>query len=244
MADGPAYREVADRLREALRDPFREPGVPLDSERILAERFGVSTSTVRKAIGLLRAEGLVDVVQGSGVFPRTWKPILRDATKRLSAQQWGEGKAIWEADLGDRLVTPASVTAGYTTVPAYVAELFGTEDVLVRRRLYVVDKRPVQYAVSYYPAEIVRGTQIERRDTGPGGVYNRLAELGYAPAAFTETLRARTPSPDEQQKLRIQANHPVAEIVRYARTVEGRLVEVNEMVLDGEAYIMQWSFTS
>lgn len=244
MADGPKYREIAARLREVLKDPKRDPATPLDPERVLAETYNAAPTTVRKAISLLRAEGLVDVVHGSGVYLRAWKPILRDANARLSAQQWGEGKAIWESDLGDRLVTLASVAVQYEQAPEHIAHLLGTEDVLVRRRLYVVDKRPVQIAVSYLPAEIVRGSQIERRDPGPGGIYKRLAELGYAPESFVEDVRARTPSPDEQQTLRITAGHPVAEIVRRARTADGRTVEVNEMVLDGEAYIMQWSFTS
>lgn len=240
----PKYRAIADELRLAISSPEFDPDKPLDPERALSKRYDVSAATVRKAIALLRAEGLVDVRHGSGVYKRTWKPILRDATKRLSAEQWGAGRAIWDADVGDRLVTLGSLEVRYDRAPSRVADLLGAEDVLVRDRTYLVDYRPVQLAVSYIPAEVARGTAIERRDSGPGGTFARLAEAGLAPVEFTETVRARTPSPDEQAKLRITAERPVAEIVRCAFTQTKRIIEVTSMVLDGEAYVMQWSFTS
>ncbi|MEK8141760.1 UTRA domain-containing protein [Streptomyces sp. M10(2022)] len=62
-----------------------------------------------------------------------------------------------------------------------------------RSRRYLLDGKPVLKAVSYLPAEIADGTPIAEVDTGPGGIYARLAELGHAPK-FREEIRVRMPS--------------------------------------------------
>ena len=56
-----------------------------------------------------------------------------------------------------------------------------------------LDDKPVLLATSYLPASVVAGSAITREDTGPGGTYARLAELGYKPVHFREEIRSRMP---------------------------------------------------
>jgi hypothetical protein len=35
---------------------------------------------------------------------------------------------------------------------------------------------------------------MAERDTGPGGIYSRLADIGHGPARFTEDVSARMPT--------------------------------------------------
>jgi DNA-binding GntR family transcriptional regulator len=56
---------VADELRRALFDGELEPGTPL-REVALAASLGVSRSTVREAVGMLVADGLVDRIPNKG----------------------------------------------------------------------------------------------------------------------------------------------------------------------------------
>src|SRR5262245_529033 len=97
-------------------------------------------------------------------------------------------------------------------------------------------------AISYLPADIAAGSAIEQRDTGPGGTYARLDELGHAPVRFREDLRSRMLDPEEIDKLNIPAGTPVVEIARTAYTTSGRVVEVNEMTADASAYIFRYDF--
>ncbi|NED88210.1 UTRA domain-containing protein, partial [Streptomyces sp. SID11233] len=73
---------------------------------------------------------------------------------------------------------------------------------------------------------------ITQEDTGPGGTYARLAEIGAKPVRFVEELRSRMPSREETERLRLSEGTPVVEIYRTALTEEGRAVEVNRMLLD------------
>lgn len=56
---------VAEELRRALFDGELEPGTPL-REVALAASLGVSRSTVREAVGMLVADGLVDRIPNKG----------------------------------------------------------------------------------------------------------------------------------------------------------------------------------
>lgn len=59
---------VAANLQEILMSGEYEVGDKLPSEMVLAERFGVSRSSIREAVKLLEAEGLVHVVHGVGTI--------------------------------------------------------------------------------------------------------------------------------------------------------------------------------
>ncbi|HEY9388517.1 MAG TPA: FadR/GntR family transcriptional regulator [Mycobacteriales bacterium] len=62
------YEEVADRLREFIDVHQLKPGDRLVSERDLAVRLGVSRTSVRQALTVLRTIGLVEIRHGEGVY--------------------------------------------------------------------------------------------------------------------------------------------------------------------------------
>ena len=66
----PVYRQLAAILRERIESGGLAPGAPLPSESYLMGEHGISRDSVRKAMDILRAEGLVITVQGKGSFVR------------------------------------------------------------------------------------------------------------------------------------------------------------------------------
>ncbi|GLP69966.1 GntR family transcriptional regulator [Streptomyces sp. TUS-ST3] len=240
-------RQIADDLRARINDGEFGPGARLPGEPALVRDYGVAKMTASGALKLLIAEGVAVSRPGSGTYVREFKPILRDATKRLSRDQWAAGKSIWSADVGERPMTVTDVEVYEEEAPHWVARVLGLgegERVVVRSRRFLVDDEPVQMAVSYLPADLTRGSRIAEPDSGPGGTYKRLAELGAEPVHFSEDLRARMPSSDETAKLSILPGTPVIEICRTAYTSDGRAVEVNQMLLDAGAYALRYSFGS
>jgi DNA-binding GntR family transcriptional regulator len=59
LPDRAHYRLIADQLRTRIADRILPVGEFLPSEARLRAEFGVSQATIRKALDLLRAEGLV-----------------------------------------------------------------------------------------------------------------------------------------------------------------------------------------
>ncbi|PRX92377.1 GntR family transcriptional regulator [Allonocardiopsis opalescens] len=241
----PVYRQIADDLRHAIVSDALEDGARLPGENDLMEQYGVARATARQALSQLINEGIATAVRGSGVYVRKFRPLRRHGQHRLSRELWGVGRAIWEADSDDRGYTLDQVSVATEAAPEYVARVLGLAadaPVCVRRRRYLVEDRPVQLATSFLPAELVGDSPITAADTGPGGIYARLAELGSEPAHFTEEIRSRMPAPEEMKALKLGPGTPVVVIVRTALTAAHRPVELNEMVLDSSAYVLQYDF--
>lgn len=236
------FQQIAADLRAGIRSGQYAPGDKLPSEDDLATLYGVAINTVRNATRQLVAEGLIEVRPKSGAYVRQYRRIRRDANQRLAVSQWGSGRDIWDVDAAGRERKVDNITVTREIAPDDVANRLSTPDVWVRRRRYLIDGRAVQTAVSYLPAEIVDGSPITTPDTGPGGTYARLADLGHAPAEFVELEIVRMPSPDEIAALELAPGTPVAEIRREAVTAVGRIVEVNDMVCAGDVYLFQWRF--
>lgn len=63
-----SWEQVAEQIRERIRDGTLRPGQRLPTERELGESFGVSRPVVREALKVLGATGWVETRQGSGTF--------------------------------------------------------------------------------------------------------------------------------------------------------------------------------
>ncbi|MCG5215346.1 GntR family transcriptional regulator [Streptosporangium sp. KLBMP 9127] len=238
----PIYRRIADGLRSAILSGELRDGDRLPGENALMAEYGIARATARQALAVLINEGLAVPKRGSGVYVRRFKPIRRHGSRRLARDQWGQGRAIWEADTRGRPYTVDAVEIVRERAGESAARILDSTEVWVRRRRYSVDGRPVQYSTSCFPAELVEGTAITLPDTGPGGVYARLGDLGHAPAHFSEEVQARMPHPEEATLLGLPAGTPVIVVARTAYTAGGTPIELNTMILDAASYVLQYDF--
>lgn len=241
----PKYQRIANDLKDAIRSGTYAPGDRLPGENDLMAQYEVARMTARQALGVLQSEGLVEARKGAGVFVRDFQPLRRRGIQRLSREQWGAGRSVWAADLGDRNLVVDQVEVTEEEAPEHISpalDVDEAEPVCVRRRRFVLDGKPVLIATSYLPASLVAGSQITQPDTGPGGTYARLAELGHKPVHFREEIRSRMPTPEEAAQLSLSMGTPVILICRTAFAEEGRPVEVNEMVLDSASYVLEYDF--
>jgi GntR family transcriptional regulator len=243
--DTPRYRQIASELRSAIERGEYPPGARLPGENVLMQAYGVARMTARQALAVLISEGLAVSRKGAGVFVRTFRPIVRNGITRLAAEGWASGKSIWSADTEDRTLTVDEIVVDEVAPPDHVAvalELEPAETVIQRSRRFVLDDKPVLLSVSYLPSKIAKGTPIAEEDTGPGGIYAILRDLGHAPVRFREDLRARMPSEAEASRLALDPATPVVDIARVAYSEAGEPVELNEMTADAASYIFRYSF--
>ena len=68
--DIPVYLQVAALIRARIESGELQPRRPIPSVRHLVQEYGVADGTVKKAIDVLRQEGLVRSIQGKGTFVR------------------------------------------------------------------------------------------------------------------------------------------------------------------------------
>jgi GntR family transcriptional regulator len=213
----------------------------------LMATYQVARETARKAIAQLINDGIATPRRGAGVFVRAFHPVIRSGIQRLSGASWPSGKSIWGDEAEGRNLAVDNIQVYEDAAPSQAALLLDLNDderVIVRSRRYVLDGKPVLSSRSYLPAALVSGSPITQPDTGPGGIYARLRDLGHSPTHFREDLRARMPEPGEITELALTAGTPEVEIVRTAYTDDGHAVEVNEMVADAGAYVFRYDFTT
>ena len=246
--EGRKYQRIANALKAAIADGEYGPGDRLPGENDLMAAYQVARMTARQALSVLQSEGVAEARKGAGVFVRIFRPLRRRGIQRLAQSQWGTGRSVWSADLDeDRDLVVDSVSVVEQDAPGHIADVLGLsedERVCARSRRFVLDGKPVLLSTSYLPMSLVTDSAVTREDSGPGGVYARLAELGHAPVRFREEIRSRMPTTTETQDLRLATGTPVFLMCRTAFTEAGRVVEVNEMVLDAGSYILEYGFSA
>jgi GntR family transcriptional regulator len=133
------------------------------------------------------------------------------------------------------------------TPPPEIAErlrLQPEDQALIRRRQMYADGQPMQLATSYVPWSFAEGTRMVEQDSGPGGIYSRLADVGHRPTRFTEEVATRMPTPEEARFLRLADPQPIFNLFRTAYDEEGRPVEVCEHVMAGDRWLLAYEWAA
>jgi GntR family transcriptional regulator len=247
--DRPPYRQIAGTLRDAIQSGDLPAGDRLPSEALLVKHYGVARMTARQAIQELRGEGLVVAEHGRGVFVRPMPPVRRLASDRFARRHRAEGKAAFsaEAEKSGYVAQVDRIEVARSPAPEQVAErlrMHTDDDVVIRRRRYLANGRPVEFATSYVPVAFAEGTAIEQTDTGPGGTYARLEDNGHTLARFTEEVTSRMPTPEERRELELSAGVPVLLVLRTAFDTDDVAVEVCDTVKSAPAYILEYEFSA
>jgi GntR family transcriptional regulator len=235
MTHAPLFRRIADDLRAAILAGELTPGAQLPSENELSEQYSTTRVTVRKALALLKADGLLITQQGRGAFVRP-RPAVQMLTTGANWRRRREsGTANYNAEAAAQGHRAEQQLRGVDRVPAppEIAERFGVPTgtpMIVRRLLFVVDEQPMQQVSAYYRAEVFAGTAVEEPRLIPGGV-SRLVEDPEGPIRqrfiqFVEDLEIRMPTPAEVAELAIPPGVPLARVFRTGHVASGEVVEV------------------
>ncbi len=252
MIERPAYLKVADELRAGIRDGTHPPGSKLPSLRALAAQHGVSEIVIRAAFAVLRNEGLVTTQARSRTVVRDHPPVRwRIAAERYQREfrheATDEPKTSFTADQGIpweqyRL----DKTFQETEATPELAALFEVEPgtmLLQRRFVFYAGGEPQQMSRTYLPLELVSGTPVAdpQNEPWPGGTPAQLASLGHPLTRLEESVKARMPTPEEVQTLRIAAGIPVFSITRRMIS-EGQVLEVAaDIVIPADQVILDYA---
>jgi GntR family transcriptional regulator len=246
------YRELAGILREGIERGEYESGSTLPKQEELAEKHGVNLGTVRKAVGVLQAEGLVTPVRRRGTVVRPRPPMRRLGVERYAKRKWKFGDVVAFAadrEASGRAWKPTDQTQTVNRVPAdaEVAEALGVAvgaPVYERARLVKDGDSPTHTLTSYYRPEHVDGTPLVDPTPGPagrGGGFAVLTLQGYEPDYITESFYSRMPTPDEIKKLELPSGEPVVILARHTYTADNEIVEFARGVHAASRF--SWTYT-
>ncbi len=214
------YQEIAEQLRRLAGS--RAAGSLLPSESELSAEFGASRVTVRRALELVRDEGLIAARQGFGWFVAT-EPV-RQRLEHL-------GTIEDQLESGGRHAERKVTEFAFTAPPERVRRILGLgehDQVLRVERLNLADGEPFAVVTVWCPAEL--GQRLSREDVERHPFYELL---GVALRGATQTIGADAAEPAEARLLRVPVGAPLLRCQRITTDTAGRPVLMSEHVYPG-----------
>jgi GntR family transcriptional regulator len=224
QGSGPLYQKLQDALRRAIDSQLLKPQDALPPERDMANDFGVSRITIRKALDGLVGEGLLTRRQGAGTFvsDRVEKQFSKltsftedMATRgRIARTQW--------LSRSEGAVTPdESLTLGLS--PGSRVYRFG--------RIRFAGDMPM--ALEY---STIAGFALPSLDVVESSLYAALEASRNRPVRALQRLRAVLFDDEQATLLEIEQGAPGLFIERRGFAEDGRAIEVTNSWYRGDAY--------
>jgi GntR family transcriptional regulator len=210
------YQAIADELRVRITAGEFAAGRLLPSESELSEAFAASRVTVRRALDVLRDEGLLDSRQGFGWF------VAADPLRQSLAHL-----GTIESQLAAEGVTSARrvIDFRFVAAPARVRAVLGVATVLRVRRINLADGQPFALVTVWCPEQF--GAALSRADVERSPFYELIGvELGGA----TQTIGAAAAAAHDAELLGVPVGSPVLRCERVTQSVAGVPVLVSEHV--------------
>ena len=240
-SDRPLALQLADVLRAEIQEGVRRPGSQLPTEAEFQHGYEVSRTTIRAALSMLVAEGLVVTRKGYGSYVRDRPPLRRISSTHRHASHRDSGKPEFDTEAIAQGQVPSRrmLMVGRGPIPADVAAWLGCEagkQAVIRQRLQLLDDVPAVISTSYYPLWVADGTPLESSEALPEGPDNLIEGLGHRFARGVELLSARMPTPDEIRLLELEPGVPVVRMMHIDYDPEGRTLQVADDLYAGDRH--------
>ncbi|MET8944212.1 GntR family transcriptional regulator [Streptomyces sp. NPDC004542] len=224
----PKYVRLAQTIQRRIEDGTYPPGTRVPSENQLVQAFGMSRPTVVRALELLKRDGWLESRQGFGTIVRGRPEVVERQDRR--------GREALERD--ESQAPGRLIEVGEVPVPARIASALGLPrraKVLVRRFLVEEGGEAVELVSSYFPAGLVEGTELDRREVLSGSVREHIeARKKVRFDHVTERVSARLPKAGDAELLGLPDGVPVLSVLVIARDASGQALQVSDVLLPAD----------
>ena len=225
MMMNPEYRRIYNALRKAIEAGEYPIGTRLPPEPQLEKLYGVSRTTVRKAVSMLSAEKMVSVRQGYGTQVLSTRPQMDKPNSGLIHGVPAITERVFGNTDGKKM---RILTSSIDTMPVYgdIAAALELPNGAVAVRVHRVrafgDQEPFSYKVNYLRPDMVPG--IEKHNGKIHDLYTLLKEeYDLTFREGDETVSAVAADFLDAQVLQVNVGAPLIKLTRYARTTDGPL---------------------
>lgn len=205
-------------LRDRVLSGALSFGVKLPTENELAQRYGVSRVTVRRALGELARERLIERRRSAGT-----RVIYRPGPAPIAADISGVLANL--ADMGRRTAVRL-IAFDYVPARGTAAQALGVRpDQLLQRsvRVRVLDQVPFSYLTTHVPDEIA--VTFSKQELASRPLLELLERAGAKIAHARQRISAGLATPEVAQALDVRTGSPLIELVRVLYDRSGRAVE-------------------
>lgn len=214
------YVEISNDIRNKIISEEYLPNERLPFEKEICEEYNSSKMTVKKALDILVAEGLLVKIRGSGTFVKDINTKERDnliaSTQFRGLSSFYVNHKVESIILEYKVINPDKNIA---------KKLLVNEDEFVYKiiRVRVVDENPFVLEEMYMPIQIIPGLKKKHLQ---GSIYEyieRILKLKIQSAHRTITVKKSTEY--EQKYLNAKENDPLGIIEQVAYLDNGQAFE-------------------
>lgn len=222
----PLYFQVAQELEKAITSGQLGPGAKLPNEISLADNFGLSRPTMRRAIQELVDKGLLvrkrgvgtQVVHGEVSRPVELTSLFDDLTRAGQAPRTTLlTREIIPAD--DQMAVQLDITPG--------------KDILHLRRLRYANGEPLAIMENFLPEDL---SDLPEKDLEERGLYQMMRSRGIHIRVAKQRIGARTGTTEECRLLTERRGSPLLTMDRSTYDDSGRTVEWGHHVYRASQY--------
>lgn len=200
------YLQIYNEYSSRIHSGQLQPGIKLPSESELAEAYGTSRETVRKALNLLFREGYIHKIKGRGSFVLDTTRMDFPVTGLISFKEMSDTLGVPSRTLVEETVRePAgSVLSRQLQVP---------QDALIWKviRAREIEEERIILDKDYFRADIV---PFLSKKIAEGSIYEYLeVELGLK-ISYAKKLISVEPATEEDQRLLDLKRHNHIVVVR------------------------------
>jgi GntR family transcriptional regulator len=117
------------------------------------------------------------------------------------------------------------------------------EEVVIRKRLQLLDGEPTVISTSYYPLWLAGGTRLESPQALPEGPDVLIENLGHRFHRGVEVYRARMPSAAEVHLLKLRPGVPIVQLWDVDYNEEDRPLQAAEDLYAGDRHEFAYEWT-
>lgn len=222
----PLYFQVSSQLEQAIQSGELPPGFRLQNEIALADRYGLSRPTMRRAIQELVDKGLLVRKRGVGTQVVNGRVRRKVELTSLYDDLLKTGQRPTSRVLHNQL-EPA---------PTEVATELGIEvgtPVLHLKRLRLAGGKPLALMQNWLPENLA---SVAEADLTLHGLYELMRGQGVHMVVARQQIGARGADKEQARLLRLRANAPLLTMQRVSFDDVGRAVEWGSHVYRAESY--------
>ena len=220
----PLYIQLKNALEKEIKENY-QPGDIIPAEPKLEEIYKVSRITIRKAIEELERLHIVEKKQGRGTFVLEQKvhyeaDSVGSLTQRLVQQNY-------------KLKT-ASLEYSFLEGEHYVKELLGCKEILVVKRLRLLNGIPFAIMNNYLDYSKVKDFEKLFNIESLYSFLKDEYEIEFFNAK--ETIEAKAPLKEEKKQLNIIDDTPLLSLNRISYDKQGNAIEYSNVKIKGDMY--------
>lgn len=231
----PLWAQAAAYVQAEIADGRLEPGMRLPPERELCARLDVSRVTLRKALGKLVADGVLESSHGRGWFVarsgarKDWPNSLESFSETARRMGLVASSRIlrWE-------IAPATIDEGEELGIAPGTPVFHLE------RVRLLDDVPIAIDDSRVPTDLVPG--LDDVDFSRASLYDELTKAGLDPGRAESTIEAREADEFVSANLSIPVGKPVLMMRQVVVDATDRPMFSSRILYAGDRYRLRTAF--